>query len=150
MTQITSLERAVIRNIAVAMMSTTSDIMVKDLSKGPEAIKPNQVNAVILNLTRKGLVTVFNSESVLLTEAGGDVHSREFPAQKDLDTLRHESNVELSKERPMSVEELTMTNQLIDIRKASLKVKARLEALSIALLADSLVENALHESALAS
>ena len=149
MTQVTALERAVIRNIAVAMRSFDADIMIKDLSNGPEAIKPNQVNAVILNLTRKGLVAVFNSESVLLTEAGGEVHSREFPVAKDLDTLRHESNLELAQVKPMSVEELVLTNQLIDIRKSANKIGAMLAGLQVALISDRLLKEALEEQQLA-
>lgn len=149
MTQVTALERAVIRNIAVAMRSSDPEIMIKDLSKGPEAIQPNQVSAVVLNLTRKGLVAVFNSEAILLTEAGGDVHSREFPEQKDLDTLRHESNIELSKTQPMSVEELVLTNQLIDLRKSVNKVEVMLNALRLSLIADAVVADAIEEHCLA-
>lgn len=149
MTQVTALERAVIRNIAVAMRSSAPNIMIKDLSKGPEAIKPNQVNAVILNLTRKGLVAVFNSESVLLTEAGGEVHSSEFPVAKDLDTLRHESNLELAQVKPMSVEELVLTNQLIEVRKSANKIDAMLAGLQAALIADRLLKEVLQEQQLA-
>lgn len=149
MTQVTALERAVIRNIAVAMRSSAPEIMIKDLSKGPEAIKPNQVNAVVLNLTRKGLVAVFNSEAILLTEAGGEVHSREFPVAKDLDTLRHESNLELAQAQPMSVEELKLTNQLIDVRKSANKISKALAGLQAALIADRLLKEALQEQQLA-
>lgn len=149
MTQVTALERAVIRNIAVAMRSSDPEIMIKDLSKGPEAIQPNQVSAVVLNLTRKGLVAVFNSEAILLTEAGGDVHSREFPAQKDLDTLRHESNLELAEPQPMTVKELVLTNQLIDLRKSVNKVEVMLNALRLSLIADAVVADAIEEHCLA-
>lgn len=149
MTQVTALERAVIRNIAVAMRSSAPEIMIKDLSKGPEAIKPNQVNAVVLNLTRKGLVAVFNSEAILLTEAGGEVHTREFPVAKDLDTLRHESNLELSKVQPMSVEELVLTNKLIDLRKSVNKVETMLMGLQVALISDRLLKEALEDQHLA-
>ena len=149
MTQVTALERAVIRNIAVAMRSYAPEIMIKDISKGPEAIKPNQVNAVILNLTRKGLVAVFNSESILLTEAGGEVHAREFPAVKDLDTLRHESNLELSKVQPMSLEELVLTNKIIDLRKSVNKVDMMLAGLQASLISDRLLKEALEDERLA-
>jgi len=149
MTQVTALERAVIRNIAVAMRSSDPEIMIKDLSKGPEAIKPNQVSAVVLNLTRKGLVAVFNSEAILLTEDGADVHRREFPFAKDLDTLRHESNVELSKEHPMSVEELVLTNKIIDLRKSANKIDVLLASLEASLISDRLLKEALEEQQLA-
>lgn len=146
MTQVTALERAVIRNIAV---STSVEVLVKEISSGPEAVKDNQVNAVILNLKKKGLVSQSATNVVALTAAGVAVHADEFPVVKDLDTLRHESNVELSKEHPMSVEELVLTNQLIDIRKSANKIDAMLAGLQVALISDRLLKEALEDQQLA-
>lgn len=146
MTQVTSLERAVIRNIAV---STAAAVLVKAISSGPETIKDTQVNAVILNLKKKGLVTVSDAQTVSLTADGESVHSREFPSVKDLHTLRHESNLELAQVKPMSVEELVLTNQLIDVRKSANKIGKALFALQAALIADRLLKEALQEQQLA-
>ena len=145
MTQVTSLERAVIRNIAV---STTAAVLVKSISSGPETIKDTQVNAVILNL-KKGLVAVSDAQTVTLTSEGESVHNREFPSVKDLDTLRHESNLELSENIPMSVEELKLTNQLIEVRKSVNKIGKALFALQVALISDRLLKEALQEQQLA-
>lgn len=146
MTQVTSLERAVIRNIAV---STTAAVLVKSISSGPETIKDTQVNAVILNLKKKGLVAVSDAQTVTLTVEGESVHNREFPSVKDLDTLRHESNVELAQVQPMSVEELKLTNQLIEVRKSANKIGKALFALQVALISDQLLKEALQEQQLA-
>jgi len=139
MTQVTVLERAVIRNIAV---STSVAVLVKEISSGPEAVKDNQVNAVILNLKKKGLVAQSTPNVVELTADGLAVHAVEFPTPKDLDTLRHESNLELNRVRPMSVEELVLTNQLVDLRTASNKIDAMIAAFQLRLIADKVVEDA--------
>jgi len=146
MTQVTALERAVIRNIAV---SASVEVLVKEIINGPETVKDTQVNAVILNLKKKGLVASVNKEIVQLTVEGQEVHSREFPAAKDLDTLRHESNLELAKERPMSVEELTLTNKLIELRKSANKVQIMLESLRLNLIAEKVVAEAMADLQLA-
>lgn len=146
MTQVTALERAVIRNIAV---STSVEVLVKEISNGPEAVKDTQVNAVILNLKKKGLVVSVTKDTVQLTATGSEVHSREFPSTKDLDTLRHESNLELAKERPMSVEELALTNKLIELRKATNKVQVMLESLRLNLIAEKVVAEAMDDLQLA-
>jgi hypothetical protein len=138
MTQVTTLERAVVRNIGIAL---SAQVLAKAISEGPESIKANQVGAVLLNLKRKGLVVV-DGDTVSLTEEGAAVHSREFPVAKDLDTLRHESNIELSKNRPMSVEELTLTNELIAVRKAALKIGHSLTALHAGMIADRILAQA--------
>lgn len=146
MTQVTALERAVIRNIAV---STSVEVLVKEISSGPEAVKDNQVNAVILNLKKKGLVSQSAPNVVALTADGVAVHAVEFPAPKDLDTLRHESNLELNRVRPMSVEELVLTNQLVDLRKSANKIDAMLAGLQVALISDRLLKEALEDQQLA-
>lgn len=146
MTQVTTLERAVIRNIAV---STSVEVLVKAISNGPEAVKDTQVNAVILNLKKKGFVVSVAKDTVQLTDAGCEVHAREFPSAKDLDTLRHESNLELAKERPMSVEELALTNKLIELRKATNKVQVMLESLRLNLIAEKVVAEAMADLQLA-
>mgnify|MGYP007092278559 CR=1 FL=1 len=146
MTQVTALERAVIRNIAV---STSVEVLVKEISSGPEAVKDNQVNAVILNLKKKGLVSQSAPNVVALTADGVAVHAVEFPAAKDLDTLRHESNLELNRVRPMSVEELVLTNQLVDLRKSSNKIDAMIAALQLSLIADQVAAEAVEDMQLA-
>lgn len=123
MTKVTALETAVIVNI-VAL--GTSSVNVQTITNGPEAVKPSQVNAVLLNLKGKNLVSR-DGEVVSLTQAGFDLHSELFPSQKDLDTLRHESNLELnSPAKPSSAHELKLINELIDIR-----TKARRLAVSV-------------------
>lgn len=131
MTQVTVLERAVIRNVALIQLAATA--LVSQVSEGPESIKQNQVGAVLLNLKRKGLVVQESSTVVALTDAGLEVHAREFPSAKSLEELRHASNVELAKEKPMTLAELSLVNNLIGVRKASLKISQRLEALKLAL-----------------
>jgi len=143
MTQVTALERAVIRNIVVAQ---SVEVLIKSISLGPESVKDTQVNAVLLNLKKKGLVVVV-AHVVALTDEGKAVHDREFPVAKDLETLRHESNLELNKERPMSVEELVLTNRLIDVRKAAHKIDIMLENLRLSLIAEEVVDNAVAEIA---
>lgn len=113
MTKVTALETAVIVNI-VAL--GTSSVNVNNIPNGPEAVKLAQVNAVLLNLKGKGLVTR-DDDGVSLTEAGVALHAELFPAQKDLDTLRHESNLELNRPaKPSSAHELKLINELIAIR----------------------------------
>lgn len=146
MTQVTALERAVIRNIAV---STSVEVLVKEISSGPETVKDNQVNAVILNLKKKGLVAQSAPNVVALTADGVAVHAAEFPVAKDLDTLRHESNLELNRVRPMSVEELVLTNHLVDLRKSSNKIDVMIAALQLSLIADKVVAEAIADMQLA-
>lgn len=113
MTKVTALETAVIVNI-VALGS--SSVNVQTIPNGPEAVKQAQVNAVLLNLKGKGLVSR-EGDTVSLTEAGVAVHAELFPAAKDLDTLRHESNLELNRPaKPSSAHELKLINELIAIR----------------------------------
>ena len=145
MTKVTALETAVIVNI-VALGS--SSVNVQTIPNGPEAVKQAQVNAVLLNLKGKGLVAR-EGDAVSLTEAGVASYAELFPASKDLDTLRHESNLELSENVPMSVEELKLTNQLIEVRKSVNKIGKTLFALQVALISDRLLKEALQEQQLA-
>lgn len=126
MTKVTALETAVIVNI-VAL--GTSSVNVQNIPNGPEAVKLTQVNAVILNLKGKGLVSR-DGESVSLTEIGVALHAELFPVVKDLDTLRHESNLELNRPaKPSTAHELSLINQLIELR-----TKARRLADSVSVL----------------
>jgi hypothetical protein len=121
MTKVTALETAVIVNI-VALGS--SSVNVQTITNGPEAVKQAQVNAVLLNLKGKGLVAR-EGDTVSLTEAGVAVHAKLFPAVKDLDTLRHESNLELNRPaKPSSAHELKLINELIEIRTKARRLSA--------------------------
>ena len=113
MTKVTALETAVIVNIVDL---GTSSVNVQTIPTGPEAVKLSQVNAVLLNLKGKGLVSR-EGDVVSLTQAGIAVHAELFPAQKNLDTLRHESNLELNRPaKPSSAHELKLINELIELR----------------------------------
>lgn len=130
MSKVTALEISVIVNI-VALGSES--VSVQQIPSGPYEVKPTQVNAVLLNLKGKGLVTR-NGDTVSLTEAGVAVHSELFPVQKDLDTLRRESNAELNRpSKPSSAHELKLINDLIELR-----TKARRLADSVTALEESM------------
>jgi len=121
MTKVTALETAVIVNI-VALGS--SSVNVQNIPNGPEVIKQAQVNAVVLNLKGKGLV-VREGDTVSLTEAGVAVHAELFSVAKDLDTLRHESNLKLNRPaKPSSAHELKLINELIEIRTKARRLSA--------------------------
>lgn len=122
MTQVTALERAVIRNIAVA----GQEAQVRAIAEGPEAVKANQVGAVLLNLKRKGVVVMPTIQTAVLTSAGLEVLEREWPSVDRLDALRKASNEELNRVRPKSVEELRVTNALIELRRDALRLLSSL------------------------
>ena len=130
MTKVTALETAVIVNI-VAL--GTSSVNVNNIPNGPQDVKLSQVNAVLLNLKGKGLV-FRDDNGVSLTVAGVKLHAELFPAQKDIETLRHESNLELNgPSKPSSAHELKLINELIDIR-----TKARRLAVSVTAIEDEM------------
>jgi hypothetical protein len=137
MTKVTALETAVIVNI-VAL--GTSSVNVQTITTGPEAVKLSQVNAVLLNLKGKGLVSR-DGEGVSLTEAGVALHAELFPAQKDLDTLRHESNLELNRPaKPSSAHELKLINELIELRTKARRLAADLTELETEVMPRSFSE----------
>ena len=137
MTKVTALETAVIVNI-VAL--GTSSVNVNDIPNGPQAVKLSQVNAVLLNLKGKGLVSR-DDNGVSLTEAGVALHVELFPAQKDLDTLRHESNLELNRPaKPSSAHELKLINELI-----ALRTKARRLADSVTAIEEEVMPRSFSE-----
>jgi superfamily II helicase len=130
MTKVTALEISVIVNI-VALGSAS--VSVQQIASGPYEVKATQVNAVLLNLKGKGLVSR-DGDTVSLTEAGVAVHVELFPVQKDLDTLRRESNAELNRPtKPSSAHELKLINDLIELR-----TKARRLGDSVTALEESL------------
>lgn len=136
MTKVTALETAVIVNI-IALGS--SSVNVQDIPSGPQAVKLSQVNAVLLNLKGKGLVSRDES-TVSLTADGVAVHAELFPAQKDLDALRLASNIELSQPAPVSEEAQALIAQLVAIRKAVKRIGKSVMALEEAVQAESNVD----------
>lgn len=136
MTKVTALETAVIVNI-VALGS--SSVNVQDIPNGPEAVKLSQVNAVLLNLKGKGLVSRDES-TVSLTADGVAVHAELFPAQKDLDALRLASNIELSQQAPVSEAAQALIASLAAIRKSAKRIGKAITALEDAVKADAVVD----------
>ena len=134
MTQVTALERSVIRNIAEVkgyrpLNVSSTYCLTKEIARGSETVKVNQVNAVILNLKKKALVAQPTTQSVRLTDDGFEVYKREFATENSdvLEALRLESNLELTKVKPMSVDEIRITNELISIRSAALKLLSKMQ-----------------------
>jgi superfamily II helicase len=137
MTKVTALEIAVIANVAVAGVENVS---VKSVHEGPQEIKATQVSAVILNLKGKGLVTR-DGDNVSLTAAGIAVHNELFPTEEQyLENLRMASNVELSRQAPVSEEEQALVAQLVAIRKAAKRIGKAVVAMEEAVKADSEVD----------
>lgn len=115
---ITSLERSVIRNIAEAQSSrpkhhTAARVVSREIAGN--GVKPTQINAVVLNLSRKNLAVRTSNNEIQLTEEGFKLYCEEFPEPQSLESVRAASNKELAA-RYMTREELILTNAIIDVR----------------------------------
>jgi hypothetical protein len=139
MTQVTVLERSVLRNIAesnhaVPLNVTMTYVMTRNLVDGPETVNLDQLQEVIMSLVEKSLISQPTSSSVRLTDDGLDVYKREFQVSTPsavegdvLEALRLESNVELNRVHPMSAHTVKLTNDLITLRADALKLLSFLD-----------------------
>lgn len=117
MTQITQLEREVISSIAKLGYRS---VKASDIHSISNIIKKAQVNAVLLNLKRKGMLTVMADGFTSLTVHGLNLFNTQYsevsysPAQK-------EHNTKMLFGRPMSRSELTFVNDCIALRNQTFK-----------------------------
>lgn len=117
MTQITQLEREVISSIAKLGYRSVKASEIHTIS---DIIKKAQVNAVLLNLKRKGMVTVLADGVTSLTVQGMNSFNTQYGDVACSD-IQKEHNAQMLFGRPMSREELKFVNNCIELRNQSVK-----------------------------
>mgnify|MGYP003530972240 FL=1 len=117
MTQVTQLEREVISSIAKLGYRSIKTSEIHTIS---DIIKKAQVNAVMLNLKRKGMVTIVVDGLASLTVHGLNSFNTNYGEKA---TFNNQSvhNAKMLFGRPMSRDELSFVNNCIDIRNQSVK-----------------------------
>jgi hypothetical protein len=115
MTQITQLEREVISSIAKLGYRSVKASEIHTIS---DIIKKAQVNAVLLNLKRKGMVTVLADGVTSLTVHGMNSFNTQH-GDVVYSSVQKEHNAKMLFGRPMSSSELTFVNNCIELRNQS-------------------------------
>jgi len=118
MTQVTQLEREVISSIAKLGYRSVKTTDIHTIS---DVIKKAQVNAVLLNLKRKGIVTVMTDGVTSLTVHGLNSFNTNYGETVKVDN-QTAHNATMLFGRPMTRDELTFVNKCIDIRNQGVKV----------------------------
>lgn len=118
MTQVTQLEREVISSIAKLGYRSVKTSEIHTIS---DIIKKAQVNAVLLNLKRKGMVTIMVDGITSLTVHGLNSFNTNY-GEAVLSDNQTAHNAKMLFGRPMSRDELTFVNKCIDIRNQGVKV----------------------------
>lgn len=118
MTQITQLEREVISSIAKLGYRSVKTSEIHTIST---FIKKAQVNAVLLNLKRKGFITELVDGVTSLTVMGMNSFNTDY-GDGTISDIQREHNAKMLFGRPMTLGELRFVNHCIDIRNQSIKV----------------------------
>jgi hypothetical protein len=118
MTQVTQLEREVISSIAKLGYRSVKTSEIHTIS---DIIKKAQVNAVLLNLKRKGMVTIMVDGIASLTVHGLNSFNTNY-GEKPMSDVQSAHNAKMLFGRPMNRAELTFVNKCIDIRNQGVKV----------------------------
>ena len=117
MTQVTQLEREVISSIAKLGYRSVKTADIHTIS---DVIKKAQVNAVLLNLKRKGIVTIMSDGVTSLTVHGLNSFNTNY-GETVTSTAQTVHNAKMLFGRPMTRDELTFVNKCIDIRNQGVK-----------------------------
>jgi hypothetical protein len=125
MTQVTQLEREVISSIAKLGYRSVKTSEIHTIS---DIIKKAQVNAVLLNLKRKGMVTIMVDGIASLTVQGLNSFNTNYGDKATFDA-QSAHNAKMLFGRPMSRDELTFVNKCIDIRNQGVKVSKTIKGI---------------------
>lgn len=117
MTQVTQLEREVISSIAKLGYRSVKSADIHTIS---DVVKKAQVNAVLLNLKRKGMITVMADGVTSLTVHGLNLFNTQYGEDMYSPTQK-EHNAKMLFGRPMNREELKFVNNCIELRNQAVK-----------------------------
>ena len=118
MNQVTQLEREVISSIAKLGYRSVKTSEIHTIS---DIIQKAQVNAVLLNLKRKGMVTIMVDGIASLTVQGLNSFNTNY-GDKVTSDVQSAHNAKMLFGRPMNRDELTFVNKSIDIRNQGVKL----------------------------